>query len=209
MRRKLIFTIFFLWALIASTSVSYAQYGKGVGATKARISRTRGLANRPSYAKTGFRFTIDIDNGFAFPNDEDQNDLGDNPHKPFYELTGTIGCGYQLNPFFYLGVVGGSGFATIETSQPIHIDNWTYEYIFDKKRVMKYLVALDMKAYFRPTRITPRFQLNSDILMWMTAHYMHPEVLEPDSLSRTKKEDSIYNSSLQYPTIGRRCMGCE
>ncbi len=155
MKRKLIFTIFFLWALIASTSVSYAQYGKGVGATKARISRTRGLANRPSYAKTGFRFTIDIDNGFAFPNDENQNDLGDNPHKPFYELTGTIGCGYQLNPFFYLGVVGGSGFATIETSQPIHIDNWTYEYIFDKKRVMKYLVALDMKAYFRPTRITP------------------------------------------------------
>lgn len=155
MKRKLTFAIFFLWALIASTAVSYAQYGKGVGATRARISRTKNLADRPSFAKTGFRFTIDIDNGLAFPNHGYQPDLGDNPHKPFYELTGTIGCGYQLNPFFYLGIVGGSGFATVETSQAIYIDNWTYEYIFDKKRVMKYLVALDMKAYFMPTRITP------------------------------------------------------
>ena len=155
MKRKLTFAIFFLWALIASTAVSYAQYGKGVGATKARISRTKNLADRPSFAKTGFRFTIDIDNGLAFPNDEYQPDLGDNTHKPFYELTGTIGCGYQLNPFFYLGIVGGSGFATVETSQAIYIDNWTYEYIIDKKRVMKYLVALDMKAYFMPTRIAP------------------------------------------------------
>lgn len=127
MKRKLIFAIIFLWALIASTAVSYAQYGKGVGATKARISRTKNLADRPSFAKPGFRFTIDIDNGLAFPNHEYQPDLGDNPHKPFYELTGTVGCGYQLNPFFYLGIVGGSGFATVETSQAIYIDNWTYE----------------------------------------------------------------------------------
>lgn len=104
MKRKLIFAIFLLWALIASTAVSYAQYGKGVGATKARISRTKNLADRPSFAKQGFRFTIDIDNGLAFPNDEYQPDLGDNPHKPFYELTGTVGCGYQLNPFSTLAL---------------------------------------------------------------------------------------------------------
>lgn len=156
MKRKLIFAIFFLWALIASTAVSYAQFGKGVGATKARrISRTSRLANRPSYAQSGFRFTIDIDNGFALPDYKNQSNSEDNPLKPFYELTGTIGCGYQINPFFYLGIVGGSGFATVETAQKIYIDNWNYDYIFDKKMCMKYLVALDMKAYFMPTRITP------------------------------------------------------